>query len=68
MKFNVEIVEKAKAVVEVSARSVTEALKKVEQQYYDDEIDGFELLGFELTADIGDNKKVRKRNLSKGEC
>jgi hypothetical protein len=68
MKFKVEIVEKVKAIVEVRARSVTEALRKVERQYYEDEIDEFELEEFELTANINEDMKVRKKTISKGEC
>ena len=60
MKFKIEITEKMKAVVEVNARSVTEALAKAERKYYDDKTEGFDLAGVEFTAVIGGDKVVAK--------
>ena len=60
MKFKIEITERMKAVVEVNARSVTEALAKAERKYYKDQTEGFDLVGVEFTAVMGGDKVVTK--------
>lgn len=60
MKYKIEITEKMQAVVEVNARSATEALTKAERLYYDDKTEDGDLVGVEFTAVLGANKVVRK--------
>ena len=60
MKFKIEITEKMKTVVEINARSVTEALAKAERRYYADQTEGFDLSGVEFTAVLDGDKVVTK--------
>lgn len=59
MNYKIEITEKMKAVIEVNARSVTEALRKAEGKYYDDKI-ATSLSGVEFTVVLDDGKSVKK--------
>lgn len=59
MKYTIEITEKMKAVVEVNARSVTEAFAKAERKYYDDKVET-SLSGVEFTAVLDSGKSVKQ--------
>ena len=59
MIYKVEVTEKLKAVVEVNARSVNEALSKAERKYYNDNVEEGTLQSVEFSVDLGDGKYVR---------
>lgn len=59
MKYKIEITEKMKAVVEVKARSVTEALAKAERKYFSEQDVVSSLEGVEFTAILNGDKSVK---------
>lgn len=60
MKYKIEITERMKAVIEVNARSATEALAKAERKYYDDKVYSI-LSSVEFAVVLGNDKTVRAR-------
>lgn len=52
MKFNIEITETLQKVVEVEARSLSEAITKVAKDYKDGEIvlDAMDFVGYEIKS------------------
>ena len=60
MKYKIGITEKMKSIVEVNARSVTEALEKAERMYCDDKTETGKLQGVEFVVMLGENKSVCK--------
>ena len=64
MKYEIEITEIMKAVIEVNARSATEALSKAERKYYNDNVDT-SLSGVEFVTILDKNKIVKANKIMK---